>query len=97
MFHDTITIVRPVKTTDRYGSDELDYDQGTRNIVEHVSVQPRSSTEQNTDARDMVITAWRIFTPPGADPRIQHDDRFGEYGTEDRTRHRALGRAVSST
>lgn len=75
MFHDTITIVRPVITTDRYGSDSLDYVTGARTVVERVSVQPRSSVEVSADARDMVTTGWRIYSRSGTDLDIQPTDR----------------------
>ena len=76
IFHDAITIVRPLVTRDRYGSDVLDYTAGTRILVSGVCVQPRSSTETTTDARDMVTTGWRIYTPAGMDLDVTPTDRI---------------------
>lgn len=76
MFGDTITLVRPQVTQDRYGSDVLDYAAGTRTVVTGVSVQPRTSTEANSDARDMVTTGWRIYTPAGMDLDVTPTDRI---------------------
>ena len=76
IFGDTVTIVRPVVTQDRYGSDVLDYDAGKRTTVTGVCVQPRSSAEATGDARDMVTTGWRIYTPAGMDLDVEPTDRI---------------------
>lgn len=75
MFGDTIVIVRPLVTRDRYGSDVLDYQHGTRTTAAEVAVQPRSSTENTTDSRDMVTTGWRIYSRAGVDLDIEPTDR----------------------
>ncbi len=86
IFGDTITIIRPAISRDRYGSDVLDYDTGIRTVVAGVCVQPRSSTEATSasrttsDARSMVTTGWRIYTPAGMDLDVTPVDRIAWAG-----------------
>lgn len=77
MFVDTVVRVRAGTTTDRAGNTIPDWDNADRLTITGVSVQPTSQTEDLTDpTRDLVITGWRVLTPPGTDADVTAADRI---------------------
>jgi hypothetical protein len=46
---------------------------------------------------DATVTVEEGTRPKGRSyARVMHNDKYGEYGTEDIPKHRALGRAIGS-
>lgn len=83
-------------------------DKEWRRIVEFPSVRARlrlvaEQVARRTEANlRSAGSAGKVTVEVGtrsdgrAYARVSHNDRFGEYGTEDIPRHRALGRAVGT-
>lgn len=62
----TIKVVRPGKTTDRYGNEIPDWSTATRTTVLGCSVQPTFG-EEDTMHRDAVQSEYTIYAPAGTD------------------------------
>lgn len=75
IYTSSITVLRAPLDVDRYGSQQRDWDNAARSQVTGVSVQPTASTENVSDPRDQVITAWRVYSRAGVDIDIRHTDR----------------------
>lgn len=68
-----------------------------RKRLRFVAGQIAARTRSNlaSAGSDATVTVEEGIRPRGrAYARVSHDDPFGEYGTENVPRHRALGRAV---
>ncbi|MFC5992946.1 hypothetical protein ACFQE5_01825 [Pseudonocardia hispaniensis] len=76
-FHDTVTVVRPARTVDRYRNEVLDWGPAaTRVQVARVAVLPAVQAEAETAVRDTVTTGWRLYSQPGTDLDIRASDRI---------------------
>jgi head-tail adaptor len=75
MFHDTVTVVRPALTQDRYGNEVSDWATATRTAVADVAVLPTSQVEDATGARVSLTTGWRLYSKPGTEPDVRASDR----------------------
>ncbi|WP_020500127.1 hypothetical protein [Sciscionella marina] len=83
IFTATITIVRAPDGLDAEGNLVRDGHRAARTALVGVSVQPirRSpSSETLADDRDVVITSWRGYTPPGRDADVRATDRIEWLG-----------------
>lgn len=81
LFTDTVVIVRPATTTDRYGNTVLDWDAATRTSVPGVSVQPDTQAEADDGTRDTTQSTWWLRTPIDAgDLDIAPTDRVEHAG-----------------
>lgn len=81
-FVDSIVILQPQVTVDRYTSiEKVDWTKPpTRVTVPFlVSVQPADSQEGGPD-RPAVTTSWRLLTPPGRDLALRSQDRVEVNG-----------------
>ncbi|QWF78705.1 hypothetical protein [Amycolatopsis sp. CA-230715] len=66
-----------------------------RFVANQIATRTRANLSSAGSAA--TVTVEEGIRPKGrAYARVVHDDPFGEYGTEDVPRHRALGRAVGS-
>ncbi|WP_158884012.1 hypothetical protein [Amycolatopsis anabasis] len=72
---------------------------GLRARLRGVAEQVADRTRANLAAAgvDAEVTVEEGIRPRGRSyARVTHTDKFGEFGTEDVPRHRALGRAIGS-
>lgn len=79
MTGETITVVRPATTTDRYGNAISDWTSATRTDIDGCAVAPRSSSEDNI-GRQAVIVGLTVYAPAGAD--IRPTDRLEVRGDD---------------
>lgn len=82
MYDQTITRLRAGETTDRYNNTTADWDDPARLDIEHVMVQPTTTTEQqDAPNRVPVIDGLWICTRPGAAiPDLTPADRVEYLG-----------------
>lgn len=66
---ETITVLRPSTTTDRYGNTVADWDTATRTDVELCALAPRTSPEDLSNGRQGVIIGMTLYAPADADLR----------------------------
>lgn len=81
-FVDSIVVLRPQVTVDRYSSVEKpDWTKPPERVVVpfRVSVQPVSSSEDGPE-RPAVTTSWKLITPPGRDLPLTAVDRVEVNG-----------------
>ncbi|KAA0916459.1 hypothetical protein [Dietzia sp. ANT_WB102] len=79
---DSLVVLRPRMTVDRYSSVEKpDWTLPPERITVPflVSVQPLSSSEDGPE-RPAVTTTWRLLTPPGRDLDLRSVDRVEVNG-----------------
>lgn len=78
----SVVIVRPGTTADRYNNTQPDWGAGaTRTPVAGVNVQPASAPAQSAehiDDRQTTVTGWRLYTDRGVDLDLRETDRV-EY------------------
>lgn len=72
----TITAVRAVTANDAQGNPVSDWSTATRHTEDRVSVQPVTQTESTTDARDLIVTNWRVLSDGGVDVDVLPTDRI---------------------
>lgn len=77
MTGETITVLRPGSTTDRYDNVVADWTAPTRTDITGCAVAPRSTSEENI-GRQAVIIGLTVYTPAGAD--IRPSDRVEVRG-----------------
>lgn len=76
LYEQSITIVRPGKTTDEYGNVQPDWGAGaTRIPVSGVNVQPVGGSNEDTDDKQVTVTGWRLYTPRRMDLDLRETDR----------------------
>ena len=75
----TITRIRPVAVTNRYGDLEADWDNATSLDIVGCAVHPAGTSEDTDPARTAVAIRWNLFLPPGSD--IASGDRVTFDGT----------------
>lgn len=75
LYLQSITIVRPGTSTDDYGNERPDWDDAVRVPVSGVNVQPKGSSVEDTDDKQMTITGWGLYTPRGMDLDLRETDR----------------------
>lgn len=80
MFGDSVTVVRPTVTRDRWDNDVADWAAATRTVVHGVVVMPTSQIEDATGNRVAVTSGWRLFTAPGRDMDLRATDRVEWQG-----------------
>lgn len=81
-FVDSIAVLQPQMTSDRYSSAERpDWSQPPERVEVpfRVSVQPVASSEGSPE-RPAVTTTWRLLTPPGRDLALRPVDRVEVNG-----------------
>lgn len=81
-FVDSIVILQPRVTVDRYSSiEKVDWTQPPERVVVpfRVSVQPAGSSEGEPE-RPAVTTTWKLITPPGRDLALRSQDRVEVNG-----------------
>lgn len=72
IFSETVSVIRPGRKRGDYGGWEDDWDNPTVIPVDFpVSVQPQSSTAEETTTDRAVTDRFRLFTPP---PNLLPDD-----------------------
>jgi hypothetical protein len=79
MFWQTGVRVRAGVKSDRAGNRVPDWSPGAVDelVVDRLSIQPRSQTEEPTTARPaLVVTGWRVISEPGTAPDVLPADRF---------------------
>ncbi len=83
MFHDTVVVVRPTTSTDRYGSTVYDWDAPTRTVYASVAVLPTSQQESGIgEFREIVTTGWRVYSRAGLDIDVDASDRVEWAGRD---------------
>jgi hypothetical protein len=78
----SVTIVRAPLATDRYNNQVRDWPNAARTAVVGVNFQPAGSPPDSDEAtldRQLTVTTWRLYTPPGMDVDLLETDRV-EYG-----------------
>lgn len=70
---ETVTRQRPTTTTDRDRNTVTDWTDPSEVTLTVRGVEPVSSSEDNSDGRQAVITGYRVYLDPGAD--VQSGDR----------------------
>jgi hypothetical protein len=70
---ETVTVVRPGSTTDRYGNPTADWTAATSTEVDGAAVAPRLQPEQTDEGRQAAVDALTAYLPPGTD--VVHTDR----------------------
>lgn len=75
MFDQSFTRLRAPKVESRLGADVRDWPNAAKLLIEDVSVQPTTTSESTTDARDQNVTGWRIRSRAGVDLDIVGSDR----------------------
>ena len=79
MYHQSIVILRAPLAADRYGNEKPDWDNPVRTLVEGVNVQPAGirspASQEDTDDRQVTVTAWDLQTPEGVDLDLLPTDR----------------------
>ncbi len=81
LYLQTVVVVRPAKTTDRYNNVKYDYGAAAARIpVSGVNVQPQGGSTEDTDDRQVTVTGWRLFTPRGMDLDLRETDRVEHDG-----------------
>lgn len=68
--------IRAGETTDRAGNIVVDWDTPDVMPMKHLSIQPNSQKEDETDLGDVRITSYRIITKPGTTPDVKGTDRI---------------------
>lgn len=76
---ETATRLRPSTTTDRYGDVTDNWASPSTAVLTVRGVEPVSSTEDNRDGRQAVITGFRVYLEPGSD--VAAGDRLVLRGT----------------
>lgn len=74
---ETITVLRPTDTEDRYHNVVQDWSDPERTDVEGCAVAPSSSSEDNAN-RQGVVAGLTVYAPADAD--IRHTDRVEVRG-----------------
>lgn len=65
-FGESVQVLSPVLTTDRYGDETEDWTTPTEVEVEGVAVEPRPSSEDHRDARNAVTSGFTLYMPATA-------------------------------
>ena len=65
MIGESVGVVRPTTSTDRYGNSSRSYGSTATHTITGCAFDPGSSTEDN-DGRTATITAPTLYCPPGA-------------------------------
>jgi hypothetical protein len=81
-FAQTVTRLRAPLVTDRYNNRVPDWPNAARTDVAGVNLQPAGSppdSDEDTVDRQVAVTGWRLYTPPGMDLDLLATDRI-EYG-----------------
>lgn len=83
---ETITVIRPTYITER-GNQIPDWDNTTEHSVTGCRVQPMAGEEvlfsgagEGGQARDAVVSRWKIFGPDGAAMDLDEQDRVRHAG-----------------
>lgn len=80
-FAQTVTRLRAPLVTDRYNNKIRDWPNAARTDVAGVNLQPAASppdSDEDTVDRQVTVTGWRLYTPPGMDLDLEETDRI-EY------------------
>jgi head-tail adaptor len=76
----TVTVVRPTTTTDRYGNTTTSWSNATR--AEYAAWIEQSAAGENTDQRDQQSADWLLIVQPDADvngrDRVEYDGKTFE-------------------
>ena len=75
--------LRAPLVVDVYNDARRDWANAARTTITGVNVQPAGSpprSDEDTDDRQVTVTGWRLFTPPGMDVDLLETDRI-EYGS----------------
>ncbi|MEV5369008.1 hypothetical protein AB0N12_06545 [Streptomyces albogriseolus] len=76
LYEQSVVIVRPATTTDRYGNSRPDYGAAAQRIpVDQVNVQPSGGSTEDTDDRQITVTGWLLISAPGTMPDLRDTDR----------------------
>lgn len=65
-FGETVEVLSPTVTTDRYGGDTEDWATPTTVTVEGVGVEPRPSQEDQRDGRNATTSGFTLYMPSTA-------------------------------
>lgn len=77
LYEQTVTVVRPATTTDRYGNKKRDYGPAAERIpVDRVNVQPSGGSSEDTDDKQVTVTGWLLISAPGTLPDLRDTDRI---------------------
>ncbi|MFF3928565.1 hypothetical protein [Streptomyces hirsutus] len=76
LYEQSVVIIRPAVTTDRYGNKKKDYGAAAERIpVGRVNVQPAGGSSEDTDGKQLVVTGWLLISAPGTMPDLRDTDR----------------------
>ena len=63
---ETVIVLSPTTTTDRYGNTVESWDTPSqRTVVTLAPAEPRPSDEPVQDARNSLTSGWTLYLPPG--------------------------------
>lgn len=77
LYEQSVVIVRPAETEDRYGNKKRDYGPAAERIpVDHVNVQPSGGSNEDNDDKQITVTGWLLISAPGTMPDLRDTDRI---------------------
>lgn len=81
LYEQSIVIVRPAISTDRYGNEKTDWGEAAdRTPVDQVSVQPAGGSQEDNSDKQVVVTGWLLVSAPGTYPDLRATDRVEHEG-----------------
>ncbi|MFC7906473.1 hypothetical protein [Streptomyces nigra] len=76
LYEQSVVIVRPAVTEDRYGNKKRDYGPAAERIpADQVNVQPSGGSNEDTDGKQLTVTGWLLISAPGTMPDLRETDR----------------------
>lgn len=80
IFTQQITRLRARERTNRAGDTVLDWDSPDTAVIDRLSVQPASQTEDTSNLGAETQTGYRIISAPGHTPDLRAADRIEFHG-----------------